>query len=329
MQRPYHELASLAIASDASSVHGDLTAEAEERVGAATGDALTALTPRIRTWGLEPTALPETAVRPTDPEEFGALEVTWTGDEGTTGWPALTAQLLVTPEPGERSRLRLYSQRSPGGEAATRRVGRIHRRRIAEMAVQRFLFDLGRPFGGVPVGTGAADALGAVGTYDRAPQFLHHLEELPVAPDTAHALLVGDAEALAVRATDAAVAASQGPLVAGRFLAPAEPHVRASLARADEPATVWIDWSSDEEATGWPEMRLGVLLEAHASGSRLVVLSTREPAYDLSRNRLDKQHRHAVIERSGADVAAAVADALCEAAGVAPVDRRSVVTAGG
>lgn len=84
-----------------------------------------------------------------------------------------------------------------------------------------------------------------------------------------------------------------------------------------------LSWRGDEEATGWPELLLAVVVEPHGHGSRLAVLSTREPRYDLSTSHLDKQQRHAVLQQAGQDVARALAaEAATSGAGArAPAPR--------
>ena len=308
MSSPYHQWASVPIAADAASVRRRLTADVETLVSTATADALTILGARSARWGLTVSGLPTTTARTTAPEELGGAEITWRGDEAATGWPALTGRLVVTPQAGEHARLRLFALRSPSTELATDRLDRLHDQRIVNVSIERFLQDLGHQLDGTATDTPASDP--GARAFDRSPMFVHHLQPLDVAPDTVRHWLLDELQELATAATDVAISKAGATLAAGRFRAAARPHAETRAARPDEPATAWIRWVSDEEATGWPQLDLALLIEAHSHGSRFAVLSTREPSYDMSRLRIDKQQRHKLLQQAGADLATALADQL-------------------
>jgi hypothetical protein len=314
---PFHQYASVPVAADVATVHHDLVADIEAAVSAATASALTNLGPRTTGWGVVPSALPTTTSRLTGTGELGVAEVTWCGDEGSTGWPALTGRLVLTPEPGERSRLIFLSRRPPGAELDVEGLGHLHRHRITHTAVQRFLGELAHTWGG-GTRTPTPTDRGARG-FDRRPVYVHHLQDLDIDPGHTHRRLLDGLDELAARATSTAVARAHPTLEAGRFRTPADPGVQARPARPEEPATAWIRWSSDEEATGWPDIDLGLLVESVGHGTRLAVISTRPAAYDLSRNRVDKHQRHHLLQHVGGYLAAALADDLR----VGPADDRS------
>ena len=308
MPLPFHLYASVPVAADAVTAHRRLAADVEDRVSTATADALAALGPHVTRWGLTVSVLPITTARMTKPDELGAAELAWRGDEETTGWPALTGTLVVAPQSGQRSRLLFLSRRSPHAELATVRLDRLHRQRVVHVAIQSFLRELAHRLGG---DTASTPAIGSgAGAFGRRAMFLHHLRDLDVDPDVAHQWLLEGLDDVASPATAVAVTRAHAPLEAGRFRAPARPHVEAWHGRPDEPATVWICWVSDEEATGWPQLELALLVEAYQERARLAVLSPRESGYDLSRNRVDKHQRHRILQQAGADFVAALVDTL-------------------
>jgi hypothetical protein len=325
MPLPFHQYASVPAAADAATLHRRLTVDVEEQLSTATASALTALGPLIRRWGLAVSALPSTTIRKTERGELGVAEIAWRGDEAATGWPALTGRLVVTPQPGQRSRLLFLSRRSPQAELATNRLDRQHRQRVVTVSIQRFLHDLAHQLAGDTAGAPATGA--GARAFDRRPVFLHHLQDLDADPDAARDWLLAGLDDLAMTATAAAVSHADAALDAGRFRASARPHIETRPARPDEPATVWIRWVSDEEATGWPQLDLGLLIEAYRDRARLAVLSPREPGYDLSLNRLDKHQRHQILQQASATLAAAFADELPTApAPIAGSERHLVVT---
>lgn len=331
MALPFHQYASVASLVDAATLHQHLVSDVEGHLAASTDKARAAIAPQIARWGFVTSASPTTSGAVTDPEEFGSAEVSWSGEEEATGWPALTGRIVITPQADRHARLQLLSLRSPFAELATRQIDRRHRQRIVYSSVFRFLHDLADR---LEARTGEARDHDAstpspgARSFDRTPMFVHHVHALTVDPDTAYERLVSQIEELAGDVTAEAVSRATEALEAGRFREPAAPQVHARVARPDEPATVWIRWSGDEEATGWPEMDLALLIDTHDAGARLVVLSPREPGYDLSRNRVDKQQRHQILQQAGADLATVVADRLAtspsqtaeaaDALGVAP-----------
>lgn len=161
---------------------------------------------------------------PTRPETFGAVDVRWDGEEGSTAWPAIAVRLLVTPEDdGRATRLILLSRRPPGAELITERLGRVHGRRIVEVATQRFpreLADIVSEPG--PLHTQAA----SVTRFDRGSTYVHHARQTPTDSDELADRLTRDATAVAETVTAAAVDAAAPVLVAGGFRAPAKVHER-------------------------------------------------------------------------------------------------------
>lgn len=307
MPIPIHHYASVPVGAPASVVHDRLRADAHGLVAGATADALAVTTPLLRRWGLAASGLPTVTARVTGRDEIGSIEVVWGGDEGTTGWPALTGRLLVVPDAAGRTRLGFVSERSPDAELTTARLDRLHRRRVVEVGIRSVLYGLARHLGTVS----DADAVGqGEGRCDRAPRFLHHLCVTGHEPDRLRALLLADPTGLAERATRVAVVRAADALRAGGFRAPAAPRVGVRPGRTGVLGVLDLSWEGDEEATGWPRLTCTVLVEAYEAGSRLAVLSSREPGYDLSLNRIDRFARHQVLRQAGADLAAAIVGEL-------------------
>lgn len=322
MAVPLHPHASLPLAESAVDVHARLTADPQEFVATATGDALTALAPLIAVWGLTPVSLPAVTATATDPDAFGSVTVTWQGNEQATGWPAATGHLAVVPEPGTGCRVVFASSRSRGAELVTARLDRVHRQRVVDMAYSRFLSDLGRQLGHRgPV------APPGVARHDRHPAYVHHVQTLLVDPDELAAWLLEDRDTLAGAATTATLERSSDALAQGRFRAPAAPQTTVRAATADELGLLHVNWASDEEATGWPTIRLTLAVEAVEQGARLLVVSPRPPGHDLSLNRMDKRARDMVLREAGRHVGEAVSDAL-GGAGARPTST-DLVTASG
>lgn len=308
MPSPYHQLASVPLAVDAASSGRRLTADVETLVSTATAGALTILGSRSVQWGLSVTELPTTTARTTGSDELGIAEVTWGGDEAATGWPALTGRLVVTPQAGQHARLHLLSPRTPHAELVTDRLDRLHDARIVNVSIGRFLQDLAHHLDGTAASTPTIGP--GARAFDRSPMFVHHLQDLDVDPDTVRFWLLDQLQEVATAATDVTVSKAADTVAAGRFRAATRPRVEAWAAGPDEPATAWIRWVSDEEATGWPHLDLALLVEACPHGSRFTALSTREPSYDMSRLRIDKQQRNQLLQQAPADLAIALADAL-------------------
>lgn len=140
--------------------------------------------------------------------------------------------------------------------------------------------------------------------------FVHAVQALTGESGVAHTRLLADLQGLAEQATTAALAGARELLHAGRFRAPANPTVQTRIAQAGEPACAWVSWQGDEEATGWPQLELALLIDAGPDGSRLALLSTREPGYDLSVPRIDKQQRDQILRSAGPAFAHVVRDRL-------------------
>ncbi|MFU8841186.1 MAG: hypothetical protein ACNA8R_10770 [Nitriliruptoraceae bacterium] len=321
-----HQYASVPLAASPATVYERLQADPDGLVQQATAEALTAMGPHLRRWGLRISALPTTTARPIGPEQLGGVEAVWSGAEDATGWPALSGQLVVSPAGPAGSRLRFFSRRSPHAELTTSRLDRLHRQRIVHVSIQRFLHELGRHLDD-PV---ARRPTGRLARFDLAPMFVHALQALDGAAGAAHARLTGHLQALAEEATAIAVTSAHEPLHAGRFRAPAGPDVQTRLARTSEPAGAWVGWRGDEEATGWPQLDLALLIEeTGAGGSRLAILSTREPGYDLSVPRIDKQPRDQILRSAGPAVAAAIRDHLSSGSTGPGSDRRPQLASAG
>lgn len=321
---PLRQYASVPLSVDPSTAAQRLCADPQGVVSQATAAALTAMGPHVRRWGLGIAELPLTAARTLEADGAGAVEVVWAGTEEMTGWPALSGRLVVTPTGAGGSRVLLLSARAQA-ELATDRLDPVHRQRIVRGSIQRFLQELGRCLDD----PGASPPTAHLARSDHAPMFVHHLEPLSGDPRALYDHLLVDPQGLAHRATMAAVAGARETLAAGRFRAAPTPAVRAWQARAGEPASAWVRWRDDEEATGWPQLELAVLIEAHAVGSRIAVLSTREPRYDLSLPRLDKHQRDRILRTAGRALAEAVRGELTDAASLSEPDpQRDLVPTG-
>ena len=316
MTAPWHQHASVPVAGAPSDVHQRLVADPADAVATATGLALARLEPLVRSWGLAPSTLPSVTAQPTGPDEIGAIELRWSGDEDATAWPSLVARLLVVPDHASDARLVFLTPRSPRAELATRRVGRVHRERILDVAVQRFLQELAVQ---VERDDSPAPAGPPMTRFDRRPIFVHHVEALSTDPATLAAHLLSNAHGLAGRVTDAVLEAATAPLAAGRFRQQPDPDVHVATTAPGSVGVLDLGWTSDEEATGWPQITLTLAVEAAEDGtSRLVVLSEREPGYDLSTNRLDKRARDLILRELGAHVATAVAEEMSTTVDVSP-----------
>ena len=306
MTAPWHQHASVPLAGSPSAIHRRLVADPTTAVATATGLGLTRLEPLVRSWGLPPSTLPNVAARPTEPDEVGAVELRWSGDEDATAWPSLLARLMVVPDHATtEARLVFLTPRSPRAELATLRIDRVHRERIVDTAVQRFLHELAAQ---VRQPVAAAPAGAPVTRFDRRPILLHHLQPLPLDPATLARHLMLDSHGLAARATHAALEAAAAPLAAGRFRRRPAPDIHVTPTSPGSTGVLDLGWTSDEEATGWPQITLTLAVEAASDGaSRLLVLSAREPGYDLSVNRIDKRACDQILRGLGEHVARAVA----------------------
>jgi hypothetical protein len=305
MTAPWHLYSSVTLDASPEDVRGRLVADPAGSVTAATAAAISSVAPLVRAWGLTPSALPTVTADVPGLEDLGAVELRWSGDEHRTGWPSLRAELMVTPADDGRARLAFVSDRDPRTDLGTIAVGRAHRQRVVAVAARATLEALGRELGGPD--TSAAPGARA---FDRTGYFVHHLRSLDGDAASHRRDLVSEGDELAAVATAEALERAAGDLEAGRFRTPAEPRVTARPARPDELGSLRIGWEVDQEATGWPRQELALDVELVADGPRLVVLADREPAYDLSVNRVDKRHRHAVAAAVGGYVGEAVARRL-------------------
>lgn len=310
MAPPLHQYASVTVAADAPEVVGGLRTDAHDLVATATADALAALVAPAGAWGLSATALPEARARATEADELGSVELEWRGHEDTTAWPSLVGRLLVIPQVTGSTRVAFVSPRSPDAELATGRVDRLHRRRVVDVAVQRFLRDLARRLGDDTAPSPAS----SVGSVDRTGMFVHHLRTITGDPDAIARDLSAHAVDLADHATRAAVERSAASLAAGRFRATAEPRVAVQSGTPGSLGTVQITWHSQEEATGWPQLDLAIVVEAVAPAQvRVAALSPRPPQYDLSRNQSDKLQRDEILRHAAAHLLEAMVEELVEA----------------
>jgi hypothetical protein len=319
MTRPLHHLSSITVAAPATVVHARLTADGLDAVTSATAAALELLGPPARSTGLPPRALPTVSARLPDGADgsgIGSLELRWSGAEDATGWPALTASLVVTPSGPTSSRLSLFSRRAPGAELHTTRVGRLHRQRLLDLAVRTFLrvfvgaLDLRSPAPSPPgTDTGHGDV--------RSPRFVYATTWVPRPAEAVHAALIHDAAALSRRATTAALDHLASTLAAGRFRLVADPLVVTAAPGPGELGSVTVGWLTHEEATGWPAMDLTVLATCGDGGTRLALVSPRAPGYDLSVNRVDKHHRDRLGRVAPERFLHTLADELTEATRVA------------
>jgi hypothetical protein len=296
MAVPVHTGASVPVAAWPPGVARQLAGDAVGLVASATAATLARLEPLVRGWGLAPTQLPRVSAEPVTDGGAGVVVLRWAGDEQATVWPSLDARLLVLP--GARgARVVLWTPRSPEAELATTRLDRVHRRRVVDLAVQRFLQELAGRLAD-PV-RGPAGTTGT--TFDRRPMFVHHVEALPIAADELAQALRRDPLAAATDATTAAREDLLTPLVAGRFRTAPDPRLRVRPI-PEARGVLELAWHADEEATGWPDIALTVTVAASDVGSQLLISSPREPGYDLSLNRIDKQPRHDILQGIGAGV---------------------------
>lgn len=295
---PVHHYASAPLTISATLAHDRLRNDMVRLVESTTADAIAGMAPFVRTWGLAPTALPDITVRGTARDELGSVEVSWSGAEDDIAWPALVGRLLITPRPSGWSRLSLVSIRSPAAQLRTVRIGAVHRRRLVGFGVQWFVRHLADHLDDPGPGHRAA----GVTRSDPTPLFVHHLRTGDHDPDVVLATLMDAPEALAARITEQVVSRVRAPLAAGNFRREPDPQVHVRVIGSNELGALIVGWTSHEEATGWPQLQLCIGVEATAHGSRIMVLSAREPVYDLSLNRVDKAQRHLILRELGAHV---------------------------
>lgn len=321
MTTPLHHLGSVPLGVPPTLAHARLAVGGGDLATAATADALEALGPLARSWGLASRSLPTVAAAACGDGDLGTLRVSWAGDEDATGWPALEASLLLTPWARGSSRLHLVAGRSPATELRTGRLDRPHRHRLHDVALRSFLLAASRRLtltapeapATVPSGTRAR----------RRPLFVHGDVVLPHHPAEIADLLAAEAPGLLERASAAAVAGAAPALEAGRFRTTARPVTRIVGDDAHGLGVLTFRWQVDEEATGWPAMSVTLVAAAAPGGTRVVALSPREPGYDLSRNRLDKAARARISRDAVSGALATLAEDLAGAATTIPTAPRA------
>jgi hypothetical protein len=123
-------------------LHGRLRARPLELVAAATAEALASCATLLHQAGITPLMLPTIAAAASTGDEFGSVTLQWRGRDDATGWPAMTAHLVVSPD-GDGSRLTLVTTRVPAPALTSTRLGALHRQRLARLLVGAFLRRLG------------------------------------------------------------------------------------------------------------------------------------------------------------------------------------------
>jgi hypothetical protein len=142
MTLPIRTFRSVQLGMSADEVHRRLTAAPHPLTSAATADALTRSAPLLRRWGLVPRTLPTVTVEPSGRGELGSLTLHWSGVEDATGWPAMSARLLVTPLGPTASELTLATTRAPALGLHATRLTALHRQRAIHVLVGGFLHAL-------------------------------------------------------------------------------------------------------------------------------------------------------------------------------------------
>jgi hypothetical protein len=130
------------LAGPVDEVHRRLLADPQAIVAAATADALTRSAPLLRRWGVIARTLPTVSAQPSCGGELGSLTVRWHGAEADTGWPAMTARLLLTPTGPTGSELTLATTRAPALGLRAGQLSELHRRRALHVLVAAFLHAL-------------------------------------------------------------------------------------------------------------------------------------------------------------------------------------------
>jgi hypothetical protein len=130
------------LAGSADEVHRRLTADPQALVADATADAITRSAPLLRRWGVVARTLPTVSAEPSAGGELGSLTVRWHGVEEVTGWPAMTARLLVTPTGPTGCELTLATTRAPALGLRATQLSELHRRRVVHVLVAAFLLAL-------------------------------------------------------------------------------------------------------------------------------------------------------------------------------------------
>jgi hypothetical protein len=139
MTSPIHIFRSQPLAAPPDEVHRRLTADPQTIVALATADALTRSAPLLRRWGVIAGTLPTVDAELPAAGELGSLMVRWGGDEESTGWPATTGWLLVTPTGPTGSELTMATTRAPVLGLRAGPLSELHRLRAMDVLVAVFL----------------------------------------------------------------------------------------------------------------------------------------------------------------------------------------------
>lgn len=119
-------------------VHARLTAD-PALLTAATADAVRRCATGSHRFALRACALPTVTAALSGPDEPGSARIGWEGAEERTGWPAMTAWLVVSPRGAAGSRITLVSTRAPATGLLPDRLQRAHARRLLAVSIQSFL----------------------------------------------------------------------------------------------------------------------------------------------------------------------------------------------
>jgi hypothetical protein len=123
----------------AEEVHRRLTAEPQALVALATADAISRSAPLMRRWGFTARTLPNVTAEASEEGELGSVSIRWHGAEEITGWPTMTARLLVTPTGPTGTELTLTSTRAPALGLHASELSELHRVRAMDVLVDSFL----------------------------------------------------------------------------------------------------------------------------------------------------------------------------------------------
>jgi hypothetical protein len=137
----------------ADEVHRRLTAEPQTLAAAATAAALSRSSPLLRRWGLVARTLPTVTAAASGAGELGSLTIRWTGAEDVTGWPAMTAQVLVTPTGPADSELTLATTRPAARGLHASSLSELHRHQATDVLVGSFLHEVADQIERAPAAT--------------------------------------------------------------------------------------------------------------------------------------------------------------------------------
>jgi hypothetical protein len=136
---PLHTFRAVRLPQPADVMHRRLTTDPQALAVASTAEALQDSAPLLRSWGLVASALPTVDASVTGVGELGSISLRWFGDEATTGWPAMSARLLVTPTGPTASELTLATTRAPALGLAASQLFEHHRHQAVDVNVAGFL----------------------------------------------------------------------------------------------------------------------------------------------------------------------------------------------